>query len=434
MSKKCWLLVLIIGVVACGVGMGFLLKLDLYRQKYNEFEDRGVPRINITLNGVSLEEINAGLKETKYEGNELTLYNDGVITDFENVEVRGRGNATWEWIPDKKPFRLKFDDKVDLFGLGKAKKWILLANHMDDTNLRNDISFYLAGMLAMKYSYEGQFVELYIDDQYRGLYYLMRSMEISKTTVDLRNQFGVLVELDNIYGDLEEYHRKSSRDDVLVAKDCVSKDNIENSFDMFMDEYNRFEEALEDRDYELISEIVDVESFAQYYLLNEFTVNPDAYWTSFYFYKDGSDSKIYAGPGWDFDFALANKGWANWLGEQFYSPTETMVRKVELMPEEFYTENDLSFEDYDASTKISRMMYDLMELPEFQDVVKDVFRRTLDGRKDELMQYVDQQIELINEAAIKNENLWGRKSYDREVARLRDWIMARYDYMENIYK
>lgn len=439
MVKKDWLSVILVGALVLIVGIGLLVKYGMEHAAAEEvltkFPDRGVPRINITLNGVSLEEINAGSKDVKYEGNWLDLYEgDEKTLEASGVRVKGRGNATWEWVPDKKPYKIKFEKKVDLFGLGKAKKWNLLANHMDDSNLRNDTAFYLANMLGMEYAYSGKYVELYIDGEYRGLYYLTRGVEISNTTVDLRNPLGILVELDNIYGELEEYSARTINDDVMAVKDVVSEDNAKIAFDSFMESFNEFETALDESDFERINELIDVESFAKYYLLSEFTVNPDAYWTSFYFYKDGINDKIHAGPGWDYDFSLANRWWGNWLGERFYSPTESMIRKEELKPLEFYLDNGLSAEQYNNSTNISDIIYRLMEMREFRSVVNAVYNDTLLGKKMSLLNHLNDMKNEISKAAHANEEAWGRNTFETEAARLTDWVERRYDYMDETFR
>ena len=434
MVRRSRLGILLVGALILIVGTGLVAKNRIEQvEALANFPDRGLPRINITLNGVTLDEINAGSKDDKYEGNELTLYSGSEVREFENVRVKGRGNATWEWVPDKKSLSIKFEKRVDLFGLGKAKKWSLLANFMDDSSLRNDISFRLSNMLEMEPAFNGQFVELYIDNAYRGLYYLVRKVEISDTIVDLKDSLGVLVELDNIYGELEEINAKTNNGDIISVKEAVSDDNARLALNKFVETLNEFEEAVENRDYGTVSELIDVESFAKYYLLNEFTVNPDAYWTSFFMYKDGINDKIHAGPGWDFDFALANRGWVTWLGERFYSPNESMIRKEELKPLEFYEDNGLSFDVYDDSTKISSIIYNLMEMDEFREDVKKVYERTLSGKKDELLQYVSLRGNLIKEAAVANEGLWEKPSYTDEVSRLLTWIDQRYDYMDEVY-
>ena len=316
MARKNWLIVA--GVLFFAIGVGLLVKVGVEWAETEvflvEFPDRGVARINITLNEIELEEVNTGSKETKYDGNRLSLYEGRNVREFSDVQIKGRGNGTWG--REKKPYQVKFSEKVDLFGMGKAKKWVLLANAMDATNLRTKTAFYLEDLLGMKYKLQGEFVELYVDGKYEGLYFLTHAVEISKSVVDLRNPMGVLVELDNLYFEGEDY-RESKRGDYLVLKDVVSSGNSGVAMQEFMLKYDEFEQAVAEKDYGKVAELVDVESFAQYYLLSEFSVNPDAYWTSFYMYKDGVGDKIHAGPGWDFDLVFANRWWGNWMGKSF---------------------------------------------------------------------------------------------------------------------
>ena len=315
--------------------------------------------------------------------------------------------------------------------MGKAKKWILLANAMDTTNLRTAAAVYLEEMLGMKYIFEGKFVELYVDGGYEGLYYLTHAMEIGKNTVDLKDPMGVLVELDNLYWGAEDY-RKSSEGDYLVLKDVVDRTKGERAMESFMHNYNEFERAVVRKDYGGVKGLADVRSFAEYYLLSEFSVNPDAYWTSFYFYKDGISDKIHAGPGWDFDLTFANRSWGNWMGESFYSPMQTMVRKGELLPKELYDEMGIE-EGYKASLAISKIMYNLMEIPEFREEVKRVYQERLLGRKDELTWKVDSEAEKIAELAEINNEKWEKNDFWTEVETMIRWIGQRYDYFEEEY-
>lgn len=439
MVKKNWLYLLsCIGAIFV-IGMGFLLKLDLDRKGWERIEavfpDRGLPRINITLNGVTLEEINDGSKETKYEGNDLVIYdgrND--VSEFTGVRVKGRGNGTW--VQEKKPYQIKFDRKVDLFGMGKAKKWVLLANALDASNLRNEMAVYLGKMLDMNGGIDGRFIELYIDEEYLGLYYLTSTIDNNKQSIDLRDPMGVLVELDNVYGWMEDYY-KTSDGDKLVMHDVVVDDLAEKAMDEFVKQYNQFEVAVLQKDYKTINELIDVQSFAQYYLLNEFSVNPDAYWTSFYMYKDGYEDKIHAGPGWDFDLAFANRAWGNWMGEDFYSPTRLMARRDEIMSKEQYEEMGLTIASgtdwYGVSRNLSRTFFNLMEIPAFRDEVNKMYIERMKGKKEELMRQFDLVVDTIQEAALINETKWGVSGFQREVDHLRKWISERYDYFDEVF-
>lgn len=411
--------------------VAFFIKTAADIMLYNKYEDRGVPRFSISLTDVSLEEIDGGSKDEKYSGNELKIYNDGKIDNYNNVEIKGRGNGTWR--ENKKPYQIKFEEKIDLLGMGKARKWFLLANAMDGSNLRTEAAIYVEKMLGMEYFLEGRFIELYIDNDYRGLYYLTHAIEIGKTSVNLRNPMGILVELDNIYG-TAEVNSITNNGEIMVVKDLVSEDNYESAMEDFMRAYNELEVAIKEKDFEKVSSVADVDSFAKYFLLSEFTVNPDAYWTSFYFYKDGVKDKIHAGPGWDFDLAFGNRRWGNWLGERFYSPMETMVRKNEILPKEFYELEGIKNKNgFENSVKLSTIIFDLMEMPEFKERVKELFNERMSGRVTELMWAIREKEKIIQEAAYFDDDKWGKTEFDNEVELMLEWIKERYKYFEQEY-
>lgn len=428
-KKKTWFVILVGLFLLLLIGVSCLVAVN-QKKEYNKYEYHGLPIIEISLNGVNLDSIDRGNKNNEYNNNTLRLFEDSKIIRFDNLTIKGRGNGTW--IQNKKPYRIKFKNKENLLGMGKAKKWNLLANAVDDSFLRNEIAFKLVEMLGMEYGFEGKFVELYVDESYRGLYYLTHAVEINKVVVNLKDPNGILVELNNYYGDIEE-HYTSSNGEYLVVKDLVNKDNQEIAMKDFLSSFNELEGAIREKDYERIKELIDVRSFAEYFLLSEFSVNPDAYWTSFYFYKDGAKDKIHAGPGWDFDMAFGNRKWGNWLGEKFYSPTEKMIRKQEFKDKEFY-ETGGNLEDYEASLAISRIVFDLMDINEFENVVREVYQERLLGRKDELIWTINKKTDEILNAAIADNNKWEKNNFREEVEVLVDWVKKRYDYFEEEYK
>lgn len=100
------------------------------------------------------------------------------------VEVKGRGNTSWS--ERKKPFKLKLDKKADLFGMGENKHWVLLANATDDSLLRDELSYKLAGAFGMTYQ-DGTWVDLVVNGKYYGNYYLCEHVRIGKTRVPIDN-------------------------------------------------------------------------------------------------------------------------------------------------------------------------------------------------------------------------------------------------------
>ena len=154
--------VAVVALLFCVVGLGWMFVYNMNNKLNDTSLNNKIPKINIELNEISLEEIKAGSKDQKYEGNKVDIYDNGSTYQYEEVEIKGRGNTTWEQV--KKPYQIKFSQRVDLLNLGKNKKWVLLANYYDTTFLRNDIALLLTEILEMQYNHRGEFVELYFND------------------------------------------------------------------------------------------------------------------------------------------------------------------------------------------------------------------------------------------------------------------------------
>ena len=421
--KQKWKFFAIPLIVLFLVSGGLLLKSVLDRRDDKLDDVASLPVIKISLNETNLEEIYSNGKETKYENNDLELIDKGEVFDFSNVQIKGRGNSTWGG--EKRPFQIKFKKKVDLLGLGLRKRYILLANTYDDSSLRNAAMFELTEMIGEKYRQKGEFVELFIDNDYMGLYYLTTKVEIEKNSVDLRDKYGILMELDTLHRNTEDCYTTGFKE-CLIIKEAVfvGDEEIKNkAVEDFLKSYNELEVAAKNDDFEMVRKLIDVGSFAEYYLISEFAVNPDAYVSSFFFYKNGDDDKIHAGPLWDYDFAFSNRNWYWTLDVDYYSPTETMVQKKDI------------FNEKRKDTEITKFMYYLIDIPEFREEVERIFQEKMSGRKNEFLSKVLNNAAKVREAAIRDEERWEKDqdSFYREIIYLLDWLSKRYDYFEEEY-
>ena len=416
-KHRFFVLVVVLCLVCMVLFVGWMVKLgmDGSERVVNEGD---LPKLELYLNDVTLDEFKNGEKETKYTGNVLRVDDNGRIFAFDNVEIKGRGNSTWTQV--KKPFQIKFGQKEDLLGLGRAKTWILLANIFDDSHVRNDVAYKIAEMLQMPFTGRGKFVELSVDGEWQGLYYLTNKVEISKNSVDIRDDYGVLFELDNLWAGEEGY--ETSGGDRLVLKDAVFEGDsamLAEAVGDFLQDYEALEKAVVEGDFERASELIDMDSFVKYYLISEFSVDPDAYASSFYMYKNGLEDKIYAGPVWDYDFAFGNKKWYPEAEEGVYSPFRTMVRK------------DITMSG--AEEGYSKLMYYLMDMPGFREIVARVFSEQMSGRKNELLYYIYKMASKIHYVAIADGVHWGEENFNKEVTYLLEWVADRFDYFERIY-
>lgn len=222
------------------------------------------------------------------------------------VSVKGRGNFSWSF--DKKPLTLKLDQKTDWLGMGKGKTWVLVNNYVDKTLLRNYLSFCFAADMGLEFTPECRFVDVFLNGEYEGNYLLCEKITISEGRVDIqREQNRVLfeIEMDFRHEDCSQCYVLSSGVHIMY-KDYDKKKDL----NLLMQEINPFlkkaDRALR-KGIEEYSQYIDVDSFINWYIVNEFAKNFDSkFVTSCYCYI-GNDGKLHMGPIWDMDTCYGNQ-------------------------------------------------------------------------------------------------------------------------------
>lgn len=277
-----------------------------------------LPSISIELNGTTLNEIHKD-KNIKYGGNSVYVSdvnevdNSYNFSSLNDVEIKGRGNTTWGG-HDKKPYQIKFKSKTSVLGMGKAKKWVLLANSFDASLLKNNLGFTLANKLGLQTS-NFKYIDLWVDGEYLGNYMICEKVEIGENRLNLTDPKGVLVELDNAYYADEDVYGKTNSGKYFTLKESVADDVESNSsiakiaFNEFITSINEFENKLFNKKLKWsdIEKYIDVNDFVNFYILNEYISDVDGLYSSVYFYKDGDNDKIHIGPVWDFDSAFGGR-------------------------------------------------------------------------------------------------------------------------------
>lgn len=254
------------------------------------------------------------------EGAEITIYDSNWGVSYSGTtEIRGRGNTTWEY--PKKPYALKLEDKSEILGMPKHKRWVLLANWMDRTLLRNAVSFRLASMTGMAYTPRGRFVELVLNGKHQGNYYLCEQIKVDENRVDIDEldndeiDGGYLLELDTYYDEIYKF-RSARRDLPYMFKD--PDEVTTQQFEFIRDYVNNLEESLYDderfatREY---LDYIDLDSFVDWWLVIELSgLGEPNHPKSTYMHKD-KGGKLVMGPVWDFDWGTyMQKNWfqSNW--------------------------------------------------------------------------------------------------------------------------
>lgn len=125
------------------------------------------------------------ISKTEYKSAYMDIQNNSAIAApmySGKLSIKGRGNSTWFF--SKKPYKIKLDKKTDLFSMGKNKSWVLLANYIDECQLRNDTAFDLARQAGVL-SVDSVFVDVVINSEYAGCYQLCEQIKIDKDRVDI---------------------------------------------------------------------------------------------------------------------------------------------------------------------------------------------------------------------------------------------------------
>lgn len=275
-----------------------------------------LPSLYVALDGATLDEVHQD-KDVKYEGTAVTLTditngkNDLQVTD---ATFKGRGNSSWTHY-EKKGYQIKFDKKTSVLGMAKAKKWVLLANSSDDSMMRNKLAFDLADQLGMTYVPDGEYVDLWINGDYRGTYLICEKAEIGGSRLDLNDPKGVLMEQDEaFYASEDIWIENKSTGKHFVVKESVTEDDpallqeAVKGFDEALDAFMEYLAITPEGDItpDTLSRYIDVDSFLQYYLVNEYALNRESSTTSFYWYRDGDQDVLHLGPVWDFDTCMGN--------------------------------------------------------------------------------------------------------------------------------
>ena len=285
----------------------------------------GLPVAVLEHEGGSMAWSEAGLdiraKNEDWPENDLfTLYNADGTVDVERAlcGARLRGNSTQNF--PKKPFALKFDEKVGPQDMPTDKRWELLANWMDRTMLRNavaqDVAHRTANALAdgLGWNPHGVSVELIINGRHVGNYYLIEKVKIDADRIDIKDCYEDVVDGGNANPSVADCGYLLEFDDAMDEVNCfrtgrglpvMFKDEVpENGtiFNAVKDKIESIEAYIEAGDYSAAYKQLDINSVIDYFLVQELTFNNEyKHPKSVYMYIDG-DGKLTAGPVWDFDW------------------------------------------------------------------------------------------------------------------------------------
>lgn len=312
-----------------------------------------IPAVFIDTESGTSELINTD-KDVRETGHITVLEADGTVSfDYPLTYIKGRGNTSYTEF-EKKPYQIKLPESVPFLGMPSAEKWVFISNSADPTLLRNALSRNLAGHLGLAQSEDGIFVDLYLNGEYVGNYYVTEKIEVKKNRLNITN-LEKATKIANNNDDFTLYETAWS--DTTKAKQVPNEpDDISGGYLIERDFDDRFLKEIEEHGSYFITdanesfilrspehasenqiayidayiqgvenailspdgidqnsgryytEFIDLDSFVRKYLLEEVTANYDGGVASSFFYKDidAISDKLYAGPVWDYDVTWGN--------------------------------------------------------------------------------------------------------------------------------
>ncbi|MET0355562.1 MAG: CotH kinase family protein [Cellvibrio sp.] len=406
----------------------------------------------LNLNTDNAAEINS--RETYVKGN-FSLSAEGVADVSGTLEVRGRGNSTWDF--PKKPYRLKLTNSTALLGMPKGKNWVLLANYADKTLIRNDIAFMFSRSLGFEWTPRSQHVELRLNGVYQGVYQLVEHIRVDANRVNIDE-----LKIDDIGSDkitggyLMEVDFRMSKSFCFYGNpdpscaNSVNGSNPQREVEFCLDSDHGMEPACLASPETLLDPLwvnqrnyiqtyyanaeaalfganfkdpvlgyaayFDVDSVVNYYIENELFKNIDGASASFFLYKKRG-GKFFFGPIWDFDLAMGNAGYAGASD-----------------PEKWHIRNAPWFAQF-------------FKDPAFEAKVKARWKTLKDeGKIDYIFQYAQARATWLDAQQKKNYELWsitdvvewimhgthgGTGSYEAEVKELIRWQRERTNWIDS---
>ena len=275
------------------------LLIDGKEYLFDVVETDGISSLFIDVKTGDIDKVNADEYKNEKARALLQVIDEKGNADLEEyASIKGRGNTSWRFY-EKKPYNIRFDSDVSILGMSEDKHWALLANEVDGTEIDNALVYDFARKLDLSYVPDYRYTNVYIDGKYNGLYLLSERIEVSNTRLDLKRDSSYLLEIDlNAKHDLlDNYFISEGNNLVEIHYPQIVSDSF---LAVIENEVNDFEAALKDLESDRWKEMIDIDSFARVYLIDELFENVDGGYCSVFFYK-GDDGKLVRGPLWDYD-------------------------------------------------------------------------------------------------------------------------------------
>ena len=337
------------------------------------------------------------------------------------MQIKGRGNYTWTHY-DKKSFRLKLDEKQPLMGMHSNRHFCLLG-HPDDNRakLKNTMGFELSRRIGLAYTPAQEPVEVVLNGQYIGLYFLTEKIRVGKHRVDIEEQMdgetqpdlitgGWLLEITNVHEDNTMYFVEQQENDVTLAVTPESPEKLSWQQENYIKNYiQKANDAIytDDKTSTEWEKYFDIDTLAMYYIVGEIMDDLEYFAGSCYMYKHRGDStKLNFGPVWDFGNAFQRHA--------IYGVTEF---------DKFIFQQPTKF--------TSHWIEEICKFPHFQEKVREHWQAFYgsDFMSQEMDQFIDDFVEYITPAFNADGVRWSQYDIKYQKKRFKSFIHNKIDWL-----
>ncbi|MBP5739009.1 MAG: CotH kinase family protein [Abditibacteriota bacterium] len=357
----------------------------------------------------------------------MRVYNPhGTVTYNEKNAgtMGGRGNATWEY-EQKKPYSLRLNAPAAFLGMSSSTGWALLSNTSDQSNLRNKTVCDFAARVMPGWTPRSEYVDVYFNGDYRGLYLLTENKEVAPGKIDLASDGkSFLIESDLSYRSetgVQSFTTSRNKYFKIVFPPKCTSDQI----DFLTSTFQSIEDGLV-KDKNAWNIPLDLDSAARRFLIDEIFINSDCDLGST-FYRVLGD-RVYAGPVWDYDNSLGNAAPMIWA-------------RTASNPEQIFAVNDEKH-IYEDCSRGRLWYYHMYDNTLFREKIKQLYRDEYRPLLTELMKEFPAKAAALKPAAEMNA-LRQRElaiiidgefiPYDKQVAAITDFLTGRVKYLDNAW-
>ena len=374
-----------------------------------------MPVIHIDTESGDMEYVHG--KKGNEEKADIRIYDaDGTLVCSDTLKsIAARGNSTFG--DEKKPYIIKFTEPQDLLEMGAANKWLLLANAFDSSGLRNHLVLDAAKKMGIAYTPDVQWVELYLNREYVGLYQLCEKIEVNENRVEISQQDGYLFSLEDrgriITQNLPHYETNDGQvlrirypETLSEADEVFLSSRIQQAENAIL-----AEDGIDPASGAAWDELIDVDSWARKYLVEEIFASADAGKWSQYFYISGDGAKICAGPVWDYDLSMAIS-WQTAMPNIWYCSRLTA-----------------------GGDPIAPWFEALSRKPVFMERVREIYEKeVLPIMLEMIDEGIDQAADTVWESSEMNALRWyGPFKMEKNVGRFREYLQERIHFLNDIW-